>query len=204
MHPCPTSPTSTFNRCTTCLGGWSPGPDPHPHPHQHPRMRLRLLHPHAHPRPHSHPHAKAPTHAHPHPHPHSYPHPQGGGATPRVLGRQLRPPPQGFFRIIKNQGGGDPSPKSPSPPPQTKVTIVGKSEIYNREIWSGHFWYTKFWVQNPLPPSPPPCSKEALPRPPPPGGLRPTVSCQLCRPQESMGAEGVRCFMGTKGARRKW
>ena len=33
------------------------------------------------------------------------------------------------------------------------------------KIWSGHFWYTKFWVQNPLPPSPP-CSKEALPLPP--------------------------------------
>ena len=40
---------------------------------------------------------------------------------------------QGFFRIIKNQGAGDPSPKTPSPPPQTKVTIVGKNEIYNRE-----------------------------------------------------------------------
>ena len=72
-----------------------------------------------------------------------------------------RPPPlhpltQGFFRIIKNQGGGgDPSPKTPSPPPQTKVTIVGKNEIYNRENPAGHIWYTKFWVQNPLPPSPP-------------------------------------------------
>ena len=37
---------------------------------------------------------------------------------------------QGFFRIIENQGGGgDPSPKTPSCPPQTKVTIVGKNEI---------------------------------------------------------------------------
>ena len=35
--------------------------------------------------------------------------------------------------MIKNQGGGDPSPKTPSPPPQTKVTTVGKNEIYNRE-----------------------------------------------------------------------
>ena len=42
------------------------------------------------------------------------------------------PPPQGFFRIIKTQGGGA-SPKTPSPPPQTKVTTVGKNEIYNKE-----------------------------------------------------------------------
>ena len=68
---------------------------------------------------------------------------------------------QGFFRIIKNQGGGGPLPKTPSPPPQTKVTIVGKTKFTIGKIWSGHFWYTKFWVQNPLPPSPP-CSKEAL------------------------------------------
>ena len=43
-----------------------------------------------------------------------------------------------------------------------------------------------------------------LPPPPPlPRGLRPTVSCQRCRPQESMGAEGARCSMGTKAAQRK-
>ena len=42
---------------------------------------------------------------------------------------------QGFFRIIKNQrGGGDPSPKTPSPPPQTKVTIVGKNEITSKRV----------------------------------------------------------------------
>ena len=43
---------------------------------------------------------------------------------------------QGFFRTIKTQGRGGEgggSPKTPSPPPQTKVTIVGKNEIYNRE-----------------------------------------------------------------------
>ena len=34
--------------------------------------------------------------------------------------------------------------------------------------------------------------------PPPLGGLRPTVSCQRCRPQESTGAER---YMGTKAAR---
>ena len=35
------------------------------------------------------------------------------------------------------------------------------------------------------------------------GGLRPTLSCPRCRPQESMGAKGARCSMGTKAARRK-
>ena len=38
---------------------------------------------------------------------------------------------QGFFRMIKNQGGGG-SPQTPSPPPQTKVTIVGKNEITSK------------------------------------------------------------------------
>ena len=43
-----------------------------------------------------------------------------------------------------------------------------------------------------------------LPPPPhPPRGLRPTASCPRCRPQESMGAEGARRSMGTKGAQRK-
>ena len=65
--------------------------------------------------------------------------------------------PQGFFRRIKNQGGGgDPSPKTPSPPPQTKVTIVGKNEIYNREN-----------LVRPFLVHPPPCSKEALMHPVP-------------------------------------
>ena len=39
--------------------------------------------------------------------------------------------------------------------------------------------------------------------PPPPRGLRPTVSCQRCRPQASMGGKGTRCSMNTKGALRK-
>ena len=39
--------------------------------------------------------------------------------------------------------------------------------------------------------------------PPPLGGLRPTVSCQRCRLQESMGVEDARRSMGIKGARRK-
>ena len=39
--------------------------------------------------------------------------------------------------------------------------------------------------------------------PPPPRGLRPTVSCQRCRPQASMGAKGAQRCMNTKGALRK-
>ena len=72
---------------------------------------------------------------------------------------------QGFFRIIKNQwGGGDPSPKTPSPPPQTKGTIVGKNEIYNRENLVRPFLVHQVLGPKPPPPlpPPPPCSKEAL------------------------------------------
>ena len=70
---------------------------------------------------------------------------------------------QGFFRIIKNQrGGGDPSPKTPSPPPQTKVTIVGKNEIYNRENLVRPFLVHQVLGPKPPPPLPRPCSKEAL------------------------------------------
>ena len=39
-----------------------------------------------------------------------------------------------------------------------------------------------------------------VPTPPP---LRPTVGCQRCRPQDSMGAKGTRRSMGTKAAQRK-
>ena len=39
--------------------------------------------------------------------------------------------------------------------------------------------------------------------PPPRGGLRPTVSCQRCRPRESTGAKGARRSLNTKGAQRK-
>ena len=93
--------------------------------------------------------------------------------------------PRGFFRIIKNQGGGDPSPKAPSPPPpkpppplpqsplspspkapspppQTKVTKVGKNEIYNRENLVRPFLVHQDLGPKPPPPLPPPCSKEAL------------------------------------------
>ena len=72
---------------------------------------------------------------------------------------------QGFFRIITNQSGGgwDPSPKSPSPPPQAKVTIVGKNEIYNRENLVRPFLVHQ--VLGPKPPPPPP--------PPPPAQKKP-------------------------------
>ena len=46
-------------------------------------------------------------------------------------------------------------------------------------------------------------SQDANYPPPPPRGLRPTVSCQRCRPQASMGAKSARRFMNTKGALRK-
>ena len=67
---------------------------------------------------------------------------------------------QGFFRIIKNQGGGDPSPKTPSPPPQTKVTIVGKNEIYNRENLVRPFLVHQVLGPKPPPPLPPPAQKK--------------------------------------------
>ena len=38
--------------------------------------------------------------------------------------------------------GGDPFPKTPFPPPQTKVTIVGKNEIYNRVVLNGRLLCT--------------------------------------------------------------
>ena len=67
---------------------------------------------------------------------------------------------QGFFRIIKNQRGGDPSPKTPSPPPQTKVTIVGKNEIYNRENLVRPFLVHQVLGPKPPPPLPPPAQKK--------------------------------------------
>ena len=40
-------------------------------------------------------------------------------------------------------------PHEDPPPPHTKVTIVGKNEIYKRKNPIGHFWYTNFWVPDP-------------------------------------------------------
>ena len=67
--------------------------------------------------------------------------------------------------MIKNQGGGDPSPKTPSPPPQTKVTIVGKNEIYNRENLVRPFLVHQ--VLGPKPPPPLPPLLKRSPAPPP-------------------------------------
>ena len=69
-------------------------------------------------------------------------------------------------RMIKNEGGGA-SPKTPSPPPQTKVTIAGKNEIYNRENLVRPFLVHQ--VLGPKPPPPPPLLKRS-PAPPPPWG----------------------------------
>ena len=66
---------------------------------------------------------------------------------------------QGFFRIIKNQGGGA-SPQTPSAPPQTKVTIVGKNEIYNRENLVRPFLVHQVLGPKPPPPLPPPAQKK--------------------------------------------
>ena len=46
---------------------------------------------------------------------------------------------------------GDSSPQT-SPPPETKVTIVGKKKIYDTENLIGPFWYTRFGVPDPPPP----------------------------------------------------
>ena len=125
------------------------------------------------------------------------------GPCPRIA--MCKAQPQGFFRIIKSQGGGggDPSPKTlsppspdqsdhrgkkrnlqlgksgqaifgtpsfgsktPSPPPQTKVTIAGKNEIYNWENLVRPFLVHQVLGPKPPPPlPPPPRSKEALPTP---------------------------------------
>ena len=49
------------------------------------------------------------------------------GPVPTPDGNPPCPPAQGLFRIIKNQRGGDPSPKTPSPPPQTKANTGGST-----------------------------------------------------------------------------
>ena len=53
-----------------------------------------------------------------------------------------------------------------TPPPQTKGTVEGKNEIYNRgkSGWA-IFWYANFWVPNP--PLPPPPPFKYFPSPPP-------------------------------------
>ena len=46
--------------------------------------------------------------------------------------RRRRGGTQGFFRIIKNQGGGDPSPKTPSPPPQSDHSGKKRNHLEER------------------------------------------------------------------------
>ena len=53
-------------------------------------------------------------------------------------------------------GGGVPPPSS-----QTKVTLVGKNEVYHRENLVSHFWYTNFGSQTP--PPLPLCARPARP-----------------------------------------
>ena len=73
--------------------------------------------------------------------------------------------PQGVFRMIKTQaGGGGGSPKTPSPPPQTKVTIVGRNETYNWENLVEPFLVHKLLgPKPPLPPPPPVKRRPVLP-----------------------------------------
>ena len=69
------------------------------------------------------------------------------------------PPAAG--RLLKTEGGG---PSSKIPPPLTKVTIVGKNEIYNWENLVGPFLARKpFGSQTPSPPPPPPTQKTPCP-----------------------------------------
>ena len=79
---------------------------------------------------------------------------------------QPTPPPRASLGYLKTKGGGDPSPKTPSPPPQTKVTIVGKNEIYNRENLVRPFLVHQVLGPKPPPPLPPPLLKRS-PAPPP-------------------------------------
>ena len=81
---------------------------------------------------------------------------QGGEASRlsecvRVYAPAYPPPPQGSIgmAVHHRRTGAPPLPPGPPPPPlQTKVTIVGKNEIYNRENLVG---YTNFWVPDPHP-----------------------------------------------------
>ena len=64
------------------------------------------------------------------------------------------------------------------------MTIVGKMKFTIGKIWSGHLWYTRFWVQ-----PPPPLLKRSPGNPPPSPGdchftvLLSNICCSgLCRP----------------------
>ena len=76
-------------------------------------------------------------------------------------------PSQGFFRIIKNQGGGGGFPKTPSPPPQTKVTIAGKNgKLQPGKSGQAIFGTPSFGSKTPSPlPPPPPLKRSPAPSP---------------------------------------
>ena len=83
------------------------------------------------------------------------------GVGPCLLGTRG----QGFFRIIKNQGGGVPLPQNPLPPSPDQSDHRGKK----RNLQSGKSGQAIFGTPSfgskppsPLPPPPPPRSKEAL------------------------------------------
>ena len=59
-------------------------------------------------------------------------------------------PPMEVLQLLYTLGGGG-IPPSLDPPPPTKVTVVGKNEIYNRQNLVGPFLVHKF-----LGPDPPP------------------------------------------------
>ena len=74
--------------------------------------------------------------------------------------------PQGFFRIIKNQGGGGPLPQNPLPPSPDQSDHRGKKRnLQKGKSGQAIFGTPNFVSKTPFPP-PPPCSKEALPGPP--------------------------------------
>ena len=102
------------------------------------------------------------------------------------------PPAQGFFRIIKSQGGGTPPPKTPSPPSPDQSDHSGKNEIYNRENLVRPFLVHQVLGPKPPPPLPPPllkrspapahatcCTQPPTPTHTPISGYSPPSACQF-------------------------
>ena len=95
-----------------------------------------------------------------------------GLVPPSPCARERRTTPSLTLERPKIIGGRSAPQDRPPPPLQTKVTIVGKNEIYKRENLMAPFWYTNFWV--PDPPSPPALFSSNVGIPPPP----PTTTCE--------------------------
>ena len=73
--------------------------------------------------------------------------PGGGGAI-------ILPPPREVLEWPYTIGGGGIPPPPLGPPSPDQSDCGGKKMKHTvGKIWSGHFWYTNFWV--PDPPSPP-------------------------------------------------